>query len=115
MSIPINEEDPLNMQTAPMIMPCSKECGECSECIRYVRAMTPAKVVTFNTHPSIKSRAEFYQIALREEGEAKEVVAEAQRYVLDAQRKLGLAQEALNESTAQLILTRDGLFKACGL
>ena len=104
MSIPINENDPLGT----LIKPCTKECGDCDYCVRYIRALSPAPVVTLNTQPTIKSRAEFYQIALREEGEAKEVLRKAQA-------ELAKAEEALNDASAQLILTRDGLFKACGL
>lgn len=115
MSIPMNESDPLGIVPVKMINPCIKECGECAECVRYMRTRCPPRNVAQPTEISIKSRAEFYQVALREEGEAKDVVAAAQRDVLEAQRKLGLAHEALNDASAQLTLTRDGLFKACGL
>lgn len=111
MSIPINEEDPIRqVHSAMRISPCVTACGGCDACIRYMRSGVLAEPVTVSlaTQPTIKSRAEFYQIALREEGEAKEALRKVQA-------ELVKAQEALNDATAQLILTRDGLFKACGL
>lgn len=111
MSIPMNEEDPIRqVHKAMQIAPCDIACGGCDACIRYMRSGVLAEPVTSNlaTQPTIKSRAEFYQIALREEGEAKEVLRKAQA-------ELAKAEEALNDASAQLILTRDGLFKACGL
>lgn len=108
MSIPMNESDPLGIFPVKMINPCIKECGECAECVRYMRTRCPPRNVAQPTEISIKSRAEFYQVALREEGEAKEVLRKAQA-------DLAKAEEALNDASAQLTLTRDGLFKACGL
>lgn len=108
MSIPMNESDPLGAPPVKMANPCIKECGVCAECARYMSTRCPPRNVAQPTEISIKSRAEFYQVALREEGEAKEVLRKAQA-------DLAKAEEALNDASAQLTLTRDGLFKACGL
>ena len=110
MSRAINEDAPLDgVLTAKVIpiVPCITACGECSDCVRYLRSIhTPAQHKV--PELSIKSRAEFYQVALREEGEAKVKL-------LEAEQALRVAQEAFSDASTQLTLTRDGLFKACGL
>lgn len=113
MSIPMNESDPLKVYPAHkemLIAPCATACGGCATCVRYMRSGVFANVQVKDkvTQPNLKSRAEFYQVALREEGEAKEALRKAQA-------ELTKAEEALNDASAQLTLTRDGLFKACGL
>lgn len=110
MSIPMNESDPLNVYQAKALAPCSNACGVCEVCVNYMRSGAFANVQVKDKigQPNLKSRAEFYQVALREEGEAKEALRKAQA-------DLAKAEEALNDASAQLTLTRDGLFKACGL
>lgn len=108
MSRPINEDAPLDGVVHSVIKPCARECGHCADCVRYTRAINPPKASPQIPELSIKSRAEFYQVALREEGEA-------QGALLKAEAALATAQEACRDASAQLILTRDGLFKACGL
>lgn len=106
MSRPINEEAPLSgivIGDASIRHPhstCATNCGECDTCV--TRIVDHAKACP------LKSRAEFYQVAIREEGEAKLKLHEAQQ-------NLRIAQEAYNDASAQLTLTRNGLFKACGL
>lgn len=105
MSRAINEEAPLEGIVSGTVTirhsreTCVAGCGQCDACITYLakHVQTP-----------LKSRAEFYQVALREEGEAQEALRKAEE-------ALATAQEAYRDASAQLILTRDGLFKACGL
>lgn len=111
MSRPINEEEPfkdLTLGKGAAITPCIQGCGTCAECIRYVRSINQPKPAVQVPELSIISRAEFYQVALREEGEAK-------AKLLEAEQALAVAQEAFSDASTQLTLTREGLFKACGL
>lgn len=105
MSRPINENAPLEgivSGTATVRHSrdtCVATCGQCDTCITHM--------VSLSETP-IKSRAEFYQVALREEGEAAAKLHQAEQVLAEA-------QEAFRDASAQLILTRNGLFKACGL
>lgn len=109
MSRPINEDAPLEAIVSGTASirhshnTCVTTCGECDTCITYLVKHGLRPVPT-----PLKSRAEFYQVALREEGEAQEALRKAEA-------ALAIAQEACRDASAQLILTRDGLFKACGL
>lgn len=103
---------------------CQAACGVCSICSAYnshLRVLAEnhpidainSRNAAYGRHPeaiahSLQIRAEHYQVALREEGEAMELVRKAAQALAEA-------EEALNDASVQLTLTRNGLFKACGL
>lgn len=80
--------------------------------LSHVNAVTctcPAgKLAVSGAQLNTNLKAEHYSIALREESEAR--VAHAK-----ALQTLAIAEEALNDATAQTLLARADLFKSCGL